>query len=91
MMRELSVLIHSCFLFVYAFLVQDEDSQVNFCFHMFDSDHNRVLDHTEFSQLCRLAQPEMTDAEIAAQLDAVDAGIKIKFWIWMKSWARNIG
>ena len=64
------------FVCLHAFLVQDEDSQVSFCFHMFDSDHNRVLDHTEFSQLCRLAQPQMTDAEIAAQLDAVDAGNK---------------
>ena len=64
------------FVCLHAFLVQDEDSQVAFCFHMFDSDHNRVLDHTEFSQLCRLAQPDMTDAQVAAQLDAVDAGNK---------------
>jgi len=64
------------FVCLHAFLVQDEDSQVAFCFHMFDADHNRVLDATEFSQLCRLAQPDMTDAQIHAQLDAVDAGNK---------------
>ena len=64
------------FVCLHAFLVQDEDSQVAFCFHMFDADHNRVLDHNEFAALCRLASPEMTDAQIHAQLDAVDAGNK---------------
>jgi len=64
------------FVCLHAFLVQDEDSQVAFCFHMFDADHNRVLDHNEFASLCRLASPEMTDEQIHAQLDAVDAGNK---------------
>lgn len=61
------------FVCLHAFLVQDEESSVAFCFHMFDSNHDRVLEPKEFAALCRMAHPELDDAAIASKLNEIDS------------------
>lgn len=52
------------FVSLHQFLIEDEAATLKMCFRMFDKDHNAHLDVLEFAAMCRLARPELSDAEV---------------------------